>query len=1255
MPIFSVDSRILSDLNAEAATISFRDLLWCEARRVGLSPHKVVISLKTDVADGGIDARVDGSATTDSVLTKGLTYFQIKAGLGFKPWLTGALKKELFGSSTATPKRDRLAPGIRECFRNRGRYVLVSFGHDLLPKQHLVAKKTLNELLRACGYPKPAVEVLGQGQLIGLFSAFPSLALGLLGKGNVSFITVDEWKARADMTQPLQLSDAQEHVIEQIRDGLCGTQHKHIRLIGEPGLGKTRLVLEAVSTEDLAPMVLYVPHAEEFQRGQLFNELLRKDTPENAILVIDECSERERASIWNAFRHKTGMHLVTIDHGPEQSRDEAMLVLDLPRLPDEQIRAILASYLPKGTDPSHWVSWCEGSPRVAHAVGENLKLNPDDLLKPPATVPIWERFIAGYEKLDSTISQQTLTVLRHVALFTKFGFEDPLTQEAKFICQLVQEADPSITWQRFQELVGRLRQRRILQGKRTLFIVPKALHIYLWIDYWNVHGRDFSFRDFFDAVPSQLQNWFLQFFIYGHASPVARDAIAKILSPAGPFSDREFLAGKAGTRFINYLAEADPANTLALIERTLGKWTRGDLLAFKDGREDIVWALEKIAVWKKYFQRAAKVLIKLSLTENSNYGNNSTGILRGLFSIGMGWAPTQSPPVERFPIIEELLQSQDEREIELGLSLCEQWLSTRGGIRVVGAEYQGLRPELEFWRPQIYGEVFEAWQLCWRHLYSVSRNWTRERRQLANRILVEAGLELAGFKAVSEEVLQALSELTEDEATDQRHFTHGLIQRLRFRTDRFPKGVVTKLRDLDKKLTGQSFWGRFSRFVLNTNWDEDYEVKGAKVRKLSTPSRRVEKLVDEVVKQPSLLTEYLPKIVNAEGHRLGQFGRLLAMKLSKDTVLNQIIEAQMNADLSKNTQFIGGYFAGFRAGNPGGWEKCVEGLLASEQTRDLGVTVIQWSGTSESVLRILLGMFRSKRVNASVFNRLAWNAPKEGLSVDLVEDVLRALVESNDEQALVVAIELADFYFFSKEEPRSCNEELLFRLIKAPCFFRRDHNTRVGHEWYTVAKGFRNRFPSRDLQLFNVILSQGKDNLGFRHSNYPTQIADAIARDHPDDAWAIISQILESDEERSWHLEMWLGEEFSFDEDKMVGPTRVLNPKAVMGWVARDPKNRARKILRCLPKTLDEMHGGKLTKLFIEAFGEGEFDESLMTHFWTGGWSGPESAYLAGKRDRARQWLSEIKSGKILGWLYRYIDHLNELIAHAEMSEERRF
>jgi hypothetical protein len=81
---------------------------------------------------------------------------------------------------------------------------------------------------------------------------------------------------------------------------------------------------------------------------------------------------------------------------------------------------------------------------------------------------MWERFVAGYERSDSQSAREAWAVLRHVALFTRFGFEEPVSAEAQYVCQCVQQVTPSITWARFQAIVEHLRERRILQGKRTL-------------------------------------------------------------------------------------------------------------------------------------------------------------------------------------------------------------------------------------------------------------------------------------------------------------------------------------------------------------------------------------------------------------------------------------------------------------------------------------------------------------------------------------------------------------------------------------------------------------------------------------------------------------------------------------------------------------------------------------------------------------------------------------------------------------------
>jgi hypothetical protein len=63
----------------------------------------------------------------------------------------------------------------------------------------------------------------------------------------------------------------------------------------------------------------------------------------------------------------------------------------------------------------------------------------------------------------------------------------------------------------------------------------------------------------------------------------------------------------------------------------------------------------------------------------------------------------------------------------------------------------------------------------------------------------------------------------------------------------------------------------------------------------------------------------------------------------------------------------------------------------------------------------------------------------------------------------------------------------------------------------------------------------------------------------------------------------------------------------------------------------------------------------LIAYFLAGSWMGPESAKRASQRAQARQWVSETPSGKVLAWLYRYIEVLNSDMTEAELREERDF
>jgi hypothetical protein len=590
--IFVIDPTVLGSLDAKAGTQLICNVLRCEATEHQVPRQRIVISSKTSAKDGGIDAKVEDFPGQGSLLRKGSSYFQIKSGTSFKPWLEDHLLKELFGKRDAKPSKSRLGREVRTCLDKKSRYVLVTLGHDLLPVEHTAATEQLVAMLRACGYKAPDVEVLGQGQLIGVLDAYPSLCLELKGLGDAPFLTVSAWRQNADMQSKLNLGEEQKTFLEGVMTAWRGHEFLHLRIIGEPGIGKTRLILEAASAEDLSPATIYIPHAEDFQRSSLFNELLKPDRKYTVHLVVDECAEAERASIWNALKGKPHLKLVTIDHGPETSSDSSMQVHNCPSLPKEQIAAILSTYVGKRADVSNWAEFCEGSPRVAHAVGDNLKRNPQDILKPPATVPIWDRFVLGHKRIDGKSAEEHFLVLRHIALFQRFGFEEPVSEEARFIAQMIAAADPNITWSRFQSIVRHHQGRRVLQGRHTLFIVPKALHVHLWLGFWQHYGVGFDFQDFISRLPDGLKHWFLRLFIYAHATPVAQSVVKKILSfPSGPFANKDFLVSSVGTRFLNYLAEADPSATLGVLEKTFATWSRDELRSWTEGRQDIVWAL----------------------------------------------------------------------------------------------------------------------------------------------------------------------------------------------------------------------------------------------------------------------------------------------------------------------------------------------------------------------------------------------------------------------------------------------------------------------------------------------------------------------------------------------------------------------------------------------------------------------------------------------------------------------------------------
>jgi hypothetical protein len=88
-----LDADYLNRLGPLEAHALFRDILWCTARKLGISLDSFRISLNVDTADGGVDATCSTECPNNDALFRVPTFFQIKTGVNFAPWRKRDLNK----------------------------------------------------------------------------------------------------------------------------------------------------------------------------------------------------------------------------------------------------------------------------------------------------------------------------------------------------------------------------------------------------------------------------------------------------------------------------------------------------------------------------------------------------------------------------------------------------------------------------------------------------------------------------------------------------------------------------------------------------------------------------------------------------------------------------------------------------------------------------------------------------------------------------------------------------------------------------------------------------------------------------------------------------------------------------------------------------------------------------------------------------------------------------------------------------------
>lgn len=1250
--VASISPKQLSHLAPDMAVDLFRELLWAEANRAGVGLGSVSVPSAINVSDGGVDAEIDGvvAAKAGGLLHSGLTRYQIKTGAfsaGNKTEI-----RELFFKGKSRKFKDR----VQTCFEKRGTFVVVLFGSDTPNRIDDEATQACRQIVADVKpeFKDCKIFIITQNQLAGFLNQYPPLADKARLRTFQNLKRHAQWRNVLERLPSLQVGKPQELFIDQVRAELQRSLATHICIWGEPGIGKTRLLYEATAAESLSPLIAYFTSPKSMKDSGIIDELAENQSS-SAIIVVDDCDSRDRVLIWRELKELgPRARLITVQHDPCES-SVATVALQAPKLDDAEVSNIIQQHGIDKMTADRFADYCGGSPRVADMVGWNLKNNPDDLTRPLDTENVWDRFIQGSESPTSDDVKQRELVLHYLALFKKFGYGSPYQAEAMAIASQVNAANGLISWQRFQEIIMKLRERRILQGDTTLYITPKLLHIKLWSEWWKRYGENSNVESLIESYPQSMHGWFYDMFSYAHGSSAVSKTVRVILSKHSAFFRNHQIKSEVGANFFLSLTEADTEAALEFLEATIGKESNGELRSFRGGRQRVVWALEKIAVERALFVRAARLLLRLAETENEPiYANNASGTFANLFSLGPGsTAPTQASPSERIVVLEEAISSMQKDTRAVALRAFEVALKSHSFSRTIGAERRGLK-DLELWSPKTYGEWFDAYRAVWRLLVSQLKSLPDDEFAEAVRILLLRSFELVQIENLAELVTSTIQELIDDPRV-QRKAVLEMALDVEERLIELPDPIKSKW-EMIRKLAagGDSFRGRLRSCLVLPPW------RFASDSTLTTEAWR--DIAAEALSSPKEFLDELPWLVSNEPESAGPFGYELG-RLDQALMFESLIVSVIaDAGVGCNANLLAGYLRAVQERDYSHWLSTVKRLSSRSDSELFFPNVVTQSSLTDELADILSGLIEKGVFPAHYLQAFVFGGAIANLSPAKFESWIVLLLAKQEKKSVVVALQLLHYYFL-KHKRVNISPELIEAVMLNETLFEEESEAVQSHrdyDWAEVAKMYLGDHPSRKMIVAKKILdSAGRDSIVVKRftRSYVSKLLNQLVQEMPFEMWAIVSPMLGPPIDKRAHaLADWLqGGSFKFSvEDEKSAALNLIPQQSIWEWVDQDLENRAWYLASFAPKLNEDGTLPSLVRAILSRYGDrDDVKESLLSNWSSEGWLGPASSHYGSKKEVLERLLETESEPRVREWLHLYIRRLRLRIETARRQEER--
>lgn len=1243
---FEVSGRHIAELKDRQAATLLRRLLAAEALAHGIPLDRIHVSANTNAPDGGEDGAISwtGDPSRTKFMAGSNNQFQLKTGK-LTPAGAGA---ELIGSDGA------VKPMIKRVLKQGGNYVLLCF-QSYVRAEIIRREERMRKALTDAGLEVAAEKVAFRDadQIAEWVNQYPSVATWVLEQTQPGalgpFRSWKHWTERPEHEGSPFIADPRlEPLAAKIRQS-AAIARSVTRVVGNSGIGKTRLVQEALGpTEaeekagaDLSSLVMYAVE-DEFGAVAIRSAVQKLvDSGTRAIIVVDRCPADTHKIISSmARRAGSRLSLLTIDDEipPDAGeiddslvvvRDDAASDGDLVILrnaPGEVVEGIIkgAGKKIRPDDHRRLVSLADGYPAVAVQVAQNWADDPASIMGDDDLV---DRIILGRSPVDPDGVRKAAMLL---SVFGAVGLHPPADRELVAIGK----ARLGMTEDQLRSAIHHLLRRGVAQQRgSSITIKPRPVALNLarrqWLSWshpqWERVLTSASLGNLCVRAAKQLS--------YLNTTATAR-AVVGVVCKRGGVIEQGIATESHLADVVSRLAEIDPDAIVTMFERVMDKVSPGAITG--DVRRQWVWALEKIAFNARTFDQGARLLLRLAQHENETWGNNASGQFKALFRVDLG--NTEADGAQRLLVIDEFIDSADPAVQDLIVEALIAGARMGGSYRVIGAELRGLLPAMRPWGPATWAEVWSYVSECTSRLAQFAKVDTAAGQK------AKAALGRSLRTYISAKQIDLAETIVKDVAGDGAIYWPEAIESLGrvmvYDQSGVGKPIVEKVRKLIRQLTPDTLIDRAKHLVTEMSWDFpageklDHDERGKRQREA------VKEYAAEVVRHPETLRQLLPQLSRGSQRMSVVFGEAVAANVIHPAKWLGLLQKAVEEapEVERNFDLLAGFCVGLATREPELLEKFKVEAAASPVFGP-ALPLICWRvGIADRDILLVLAALRAKRLQPLDLRAWAFGGELAKLPSFAVAPLFDALMETG-EAGYWVSAELMAMYLHDRMKMSDELRPQLLKLARLVPTTRESHVDTMGaYNVETLLGYFLKKFPTdedareiaRSLAA-NLAKSAGHDIAELYKPLLPTLLAT-----YADLVWPVLGTAILSNQDKRWFFEHALADTFSKGEEGVA--ILHLPIEVLFAWCDAHPAQAPLFAARVLPM-LEKVEGGNehlqlhpTMKRLLDTFGANEdvlkmVGSGIHTYSWSGSmttyyamYKGPLTALLSHKTPSVRRW-----------------------------------